>query len=123
MQREIKGKMSNAHLNELPPELVGISYLVASAMPGVTPPDGFVRSLHSRLLDAAITSVEAEKASASHRSWGLRLLVGAAATVSIIGAGLILRRSHILDEISPTIASLLNNGKGTLEGKMANASH
>gem|GEM_PF-4559396 len=114
--------MLNAQLNELPKDLADIAYLVDSAMPFLTAPDAFVHSLRMKLLDTAASSMTADKAKATHRSLGLRLLIGAAATASIIGAGFIIRRSHILDEISPTITSLLNKGEGALGSKMANAS-
>ena len=119
MQEKIKRETLNAQPNELPEDLVKIAYLVKSAMPVMSPPDAFARSLRVKLLDASAESLGVDTSRVTNRSLGLRFLVGAAAaTVSIIGAGLIVRRSHVLDDVSPTIASLLNRGDAQLGSKM-----
>ena len=122
MQREIRRQMLKAQLNELPDDLADIAYLVDRAMPFLTPPDAFVHSLRMNLVDTATASSMAADQPGAHRSLGMRLLIGAAATASIMGAGFIIRRSHVLDDIPPTITSLLSKGEGALGSKVANAS-
>ena len=117
MQEEIIKRTLNAQLNELPEDLVEIAYLVKSAMPVMSAPDAFARSLRVRLLDASAESLGVDPSRATRRSLGLRFVLGAAATVSIIGAGLIIRRSRVLNDISPTVASLLNKGDAQLGSK------
>ncbi|MSQ15353.1 MAG: hypothetical protein EXR50_05775 [Dehalococcoidia bacterium] len=122
MQKERKAERRNAQPHDLPEDLVEIAHLVGRAMPMMSPPDAFERSLRVSLLAASAESLGVDTNRVGRRSFGLRFLVGAAATVSLIGAGLIIRRSHVLDEMSPSIASMLNRGDAQLGSRMAEAS-